>query len=147
MMNSAVFHTFICHSKVTFNLLIGFKLSPVLPFSIGSLLFLQALFLLIAFLLFLLKCFKETKQQLLQCDHGGILLAFLGTYVRIIVTTLRCFPGQRSLHLTIVCLLFGTVLAIKYGPGKAGTKVCMCHFNSTIKTLLSSFGLANSLSF
>ena len=71
---------------------------------------------------------QETKQQLLQCDHGGILLAFLGTYIRIIVTTLRCFPDQRTLHLTVVSLLFATVLGIKYGPGKAGTKVSRCHF-------------------
>jgi len=77
MVNSAAFHTFLCHSK-------------------------------------------ETKATWHSADHCGILLAFLGTYIRIIITTLRCFPDERLAHLTIVFLLFGTVIAIKYRPGSHG---------------------------
>jgi len=77
MVNSAAFHTFLCHSK-------------------------------------------ETKATWHSADHCGILLAFLGTYIRIIITTLRCFPEERLAHLTIVFLLFGTVIAFKYWPGSRG---------------------------
>merc|ERR1712032_944740 len=77
MVNSAAFHTFLCHSK-------------------------------------------EAKATWHSADHCGILLAFLGTYIRIIITTLRCFPDERLAHLTIVFLLFGTVIAIKYRPGGHG---------------------------
>merc|ERR550534_2269595 len=77
MVNSAAFHTFLCHSK-------------------------------------------ETKATWHSADHCGILLAFLGTYIRIIIITLRCFPEERLAHLTIVFLLFGTVIAFKYWPGSRG---------------------------
>jgi len=77
MVNSAAFHTFLCHSK-------------------------------------------EAKATWHSADHCGILIAFLGTYIRIIITTLRCFPDERLAHLTIVFLLFGTVIAIKYRPGGHG---------------------------
>ena len=60
---------------------------------------------------------QETKLAWHRADHCGILVAFLGTYVRIITTTLRCFPGPRAVHLAVVVLLLTSILALKYGPG------------------------------
>lgn len=51
-----------------------------------------------------------------QMDHACILIAMYGTYVRIIVNNFQCFPMVRLAHLSLVTVLFGSVLWMKYKP-------------------------------
>ena len=120
MVNSAAFHTFLCHSKV-----LG-DFGDFVDLFVRSSMFIVFLFhtitglrrqrqpgiLLITVASFLPSLVSSSKRYftMLLCS---------GTYIRIIITTLRCFPEERLAHLTIVFLLFGTVIAIKYRPGSA----------------------------
>ena len=56
---------------------------------------------------------KSTWQKM---DHACILIALYGTYVRIIVNNFQCFPMVRLAHLSLVTVLFGSVLWMKYKP-------------------------------
>ena len=99
MVNSAAFHTFLCHSKVLFRLKF-LKSHFITPFPVPldvifflTILFCNQLFsvLIVVVLLFLLimpPCYfncQETKATWHSADHCGILLAFLGIVVRVIL--------------------------------------------------------------
>jgi len=58
---------------------------------------------------------KTTKEVWQRADHAGILVALVGTYVRIIVTNFSCFPIFQLGHLTAVLTIFLTVAMAKYG--------------------------------
>ena len=122
MVNSAAFHTFLCHSKVLGDFV------DFVDLFVRCSMFIVFLFHTITgfrrqrqpgILLITVASFLPSLVSYLPPKDISTMLLCSGTYIRIIITTLRCFPEERLAHLTIVFLLFGTVIAIKYRPGSA----------------------------
>ena len=55
-----------------------------------------------------------TRSAWQKLDHVSILIALYGTYVRVIINNFTCFPHYQTIHLTVVSLLFGSVISLKY---------------------------------
>jgi len=75
-----------------------------------------------------------------QLDHGCILIAMYGTYIRIIINNFQCFPMVRMGHLSIVTLLFGSVLWLKYKPRSGSPKVSLPMFFTVALYSAAPFG-------
>jgi len=59
----------------------------------------------------------QASQFWLQLDRAGILLSLFATYVRLLVTIFHCHPILRAAHLSVVCLLFTSVILLHFGRG------------------------------
>ena len=55
-----------------------------------------------------------TRSAWQRLDHVSIMVALYGTYVRVIINNFTCFPHYQTIHLTVVSLLFGSVISLKY---------------------------------
>jgi len=80
---------------------------------------------------------KEAWQEL---DHACILVAMFGTYVRIIINSFQCFPVVRTAHLSIVTVLFSSVLWLKYKPRTNSSKVSLPMFFTVALYSIAPFG-------
>ena len=49
---------------------------------------------------------------------AGILLSLFGTYVRVLVAIFHCHPLLRAAHLSVICLLFTSVILLHFGREK-----------------------------
>ena len=75
-----------------------------------------------------------------ELDHACILVAMFGTYVRIIINSFQCFPVVRTAHLSIVSVLFGSVLWLKYKPRTNSSKVSLPMFFTVSLYSVAPFG-------
>ena len=55
-----------------------------------------------------------TRPAWQKLDHVSILIALYGTYVRVIINNFTCFPNYQTIHLTVVTILFGSVIGLKF---------------------------------
>jgi len=53
----------------------------------------------------------------IEFEQAGILLSLFATYVRLLVTIFHCYPILRAAHLSVVCLLFTSVILLHFGRG------------------------------
>ena len=53
----------------------------------------------------------------IEFEQAGILLSLFATYVRVLVTIFHCYPILRAAHLSVVCLLFTSVILLHFGRG------------------------------
>ena len=53
----------------------------------------------------------------IEFEQAGILLSLFATYVRVLVTIFHCHPILRAAHLSVVCLLFTSVILLHFGRG------------------------------
>jgi len=60
----------------------------------------------------------RTSQFWLRLDRAGILLSLFGTYVRVLVAIFHCHPLLRAAHLSVICLLFTSVILLHFGREK-----------------------------
>jgi len=82
----------------------------------------------------------RAKASWQQLDHGCILIAMYGTYIRIIINNFQCFPMVRMGHLSIVTLLFSSVLWLKYNPRSDSPKVSLPMFFTVALYSAAPFG-------
>ena len=86
-------------------------------------------------------CHSEVvKTAWQQMDHACILIAMYGTYVRIIINNFQCFPTVRLTHLSIVTILFTSVLWLKYKPRSGSSKVSLPMFFTVALYSAAPFG-------
>ena len=51
----------------------------------------------------------------IEFEQAGIFLSLFATYVRVLVTIFHCHPILRAAHLSVVCLLFTSVILLHFG--------------------------------
>ena len=86
-------------------------------------------------------CHSEVvKAAWQEMDHACILIAMYGTYVRIIINNFQCFPMVRLTHLSLVTILFASVLWLKYKPRSGSSKVSLPMFFTVALYSVAPFG-------